>query len=452
MWSLFVVLQLLDAAERNMNLIGKQWSFSVLELEQEVNDASRQFIPRELTLALMLLDAAERNMNLIGKQWSFSVLELEQEVNDALFVVGAALLGPVVTDWGCCNNELCQFLRTLQCQYQPNPYHNQLHAAMVGHAAVSLANMLGIWQIMEPLEQAALAVAALAHDVGHPGRTNQFFVACFDPLAIIYNDISPLENFHSCLCFRILERRNCNIFFLLSVGGFRFVRSKIIECILSTDMKQHFEDISKFRMRRQSEEFSFRNSAEDRWATLRMCVKLGDLCHTALPWSDHFVMSCAITEEFYQQGDEELRRGMSVSPLCSRAAQMDIAKSQESFLSFVARPLVAELVELDGHKQMAYVSCVLSTLDDNMERWKALAADGTSVSLPATNKQTQQPLVEAGNYDRQWQYFMDGQTKFELEAKDRENNASLHWTDLIEALASNYRFPSGSSSRSFWRC
>lgn len=38
---------------------------------------------------------------------------------------------------------------------------------------------------MEPLEKAALAVAALAHDVGHPGRTNQFFVACFDPLVSI---------------------------------------------------------------------------------------------------------------------------------------------------------------------------------------------------------------------------------------------------------------------------
>ena len=37
---------------------------------------------------------------------------------------------------------------------------------------------------MEPLEKAALAVAALAHDVGHPGRTNQFFVTCFDPLVL----------------------------------------------------------------------------------------------------------------------------------------------------------------------------------------------------------------------------------------------------------------------------
>ncbi|CDJ51380.1 phosphodiesterase, putative [Eimeria brunetti] len=409
-----------------------------------------------------LLDAAERNMNFIGTQWSFSVLQLDQEVNEALFVVGAALLGPVVTDWGCCSNELCQFLHTLQRQYQPNPYHNQLHAAMVGHAAVSAANMLGIWQIMEPLEKAALVVASLAHDVGHPGRTNQFFVASFDPLAIIYNDISPLENFHSCLCFRILEKKSCNIFFMLSVGGFRFARAKIIECILSTDMKQHFEDISKFRMRRQSEEFSSKNSVEDRWATLRMCVKLGDVCHTALPWSDHFIMSCAITEEFYQQGDEELRRGMSVSPLCSREAKMDIAKSQESFLSFVARPLVAELVELDSHKLMA--AEVLSTLDANMGRWKTMAAEGTPISLPATNKQTQVrtftlqavrslagpalSLVRhktAGNHDDQWPNQRRGVTA--AMPPSASSDDTLLGTHLFYWLANSSESMSGWSPR-----
>lgn len=106
------------------------------------------------------------------------------------------------------------------------------------------------------------------------------------------------------LLVRAHLRKRSNLFFLLSVGAFRFVRAKIIECILSTDMKQHFEAISKFRVRRLNEEFSMRTSVEDRWATLRMCIKMGDLSHTAIPWSEHFHMSCAIAEEFYQQGDE----------------------------------------------------------------------------------------------------------------------------------------------------
>lgn len=51
----------------------------------------------------------------------------------------------------------------------------QVSPSLLGHMSHMLCSM-------EPLEKAALAVAALAHDVGHPGRTNQFFVMCFDPL------------------------------------------------------------------------------------------------------------------------------------------------------------------------------------------------------------------------------------------------------------------------------
>ncbi|KAL8450803.1 hypothetical protein Emed_002260 [Eimeria media] len=266
-----------------------------------------------------LLDLAELHSDAIGTRWSYSVQELDKKTQAALFVVGASLLGNVVTDWGCTTEEL-----------------------------------------MDPVEKAALAVAALAHDVGHPGRTNQFFVMCFDPLAIIYNDNAPLENFHSCLCFRILE---------------------------STDMKQHFEAISKFRVRRLNEEFSMRSSVEDRWAALKMCIKMGDLSHTSITWPEHFNMSCAITEEFYQQGDEELRRGLPVSPLCSRATCMDIPKSQESFLSFLARPLLVEIAELDGSNRVN--DEVLSVMDANLNRWKALALEGVAVPMPTTEKRTQ---------------------------------------------------------------
>ncbi|CDJ68888.1 phosphodiesterase, putative [Eimeria necatrix] len=230
------------------------------------SDSDEEPVKKQATLQRKkLLEASERNAPAIGQQWAFSVLEVEKEVQGSLYVIGVALLGPFVTDWGCSSDELCDFLCTLQSQYQKNPYHNHAHAAMVGHATVCMANMLGVWPLMEPLEKAALAVAALAHDVGHPGRTNQFFVACFDPL--------------------------------------------------------------------------------------------------------------------------ELRRGLPISPLCSRSANMDIARSQESFLSFVARPLVAELVELDGHKRVA--AEVLSLLEANMSRWRTMAAEGAPVKLPATDKHTQ---------------------------------------------------------------
>lgn len=48
-------------------------------------------------------------------------------------------------------------------------------------------------------------LAAVAHDVGHPGKTNAFLQNSYHPLSIIYNDASILENFHTSLLFRIMS-------------------------------------------------------------------------------------------------------------------------------------------------------------------------------------------------------------------------------------------------------
>ena len=46
--------------------------------------------------------------------------------------------------------------------------------------------MLQTW--MEPLDEVAALLAAIIHDVDHPGRTNAFLVNSNNPLALLYND------------------------------------------------------------------------------------------------------------------------------------------------------------------------------------------------------------------------------------------------------------------------
>lgn len=41
---------------------------------------------------------------------------------------------------------------------------------------------------MDPHDQAAILLAAIIHDVDHPGRTNAFLINTSDPLALLYND------------------------------------------------------------------------------------------------------------------------------------------------------------------------------------------------------------------------------------------------------------------------
>ena len=57
-----------------------------------------------------------------------------------------------------------------------------------------------------------IIIGALGHDTGHPGLTNNFHINSSSNLAITYNDISCLENFHCSTLFTIIRKDETNIF------------------------------------------------------------------------------------------------------------------------------------------------------------------------------------------------------------------------------------------------
>jgi hypothetical protein len=88
----------------------------------------------------------------------------------------------------------------------------------------------------------------IVHDVNHPGHTNDFLVAVEDPLAITYNDTSPLENHHLAAAFNMLRSSEYNFMEEIEHDAFRTLRSLMIELVLATDMKKHFEILSHFQV------------------------------------------------------------------------------------------------------------------------------------------------------------------------------------------------------------
>lgn len=81
----------------------------------------------------------------------------------------------------------------------------------------------------------------------HPGHTNDFIVNSEDALAVDYNDISPLENHHLAKAFKILKREEYNFLDKLDNDAYRAMRSLMIELVLATDMKRHFDILSQFQ-------------------------------------------------------------------------------------------------------------------------------------------------------------------------------------------------------------
>ena len=142
--------------------------------------------------------------------WSFQEAELQQ--------LSAALLNRVgvMSEFKISHERLQGFLQAVCGGYHPNPYHNWQHAVCVLHGSY-LMQRGGYTQggdsvsYLTKLEQLSLLIAALGHDVDHPGVSNAFLVASNSPLALCYNDESVLENHHAAATFGLLQDQRLNV-------------------------------------------------------------------------------------------------------------------------------------------------------------------------------------------------------------------------------------------------
>ena len=87
--------------------------------------------------------------------------------------------------------------------------------------------------LLTPFDSLTLLIAAIGHDVGHPGVNNVFLVKLNAPLAQLYNDNSVLEAFH-CAAFSQILRRHWPAAFKDNN-----LRKLLISSILATDMGVH---------------------------------------------------------------------------------------------------------------------------------------------------------------------------------------------------------------------
>lgn len=285
---------------------------------------------------------------------------------------------------------ICYF-HALELGYRNKPYHNRVHATDVLHgvyylttqripgfqqcsidlfnrhgsssesesdstdnrcghthrARNDLDDSYGIMGANFPaLELMALYTAAAMHDYDHPGRTNAFLVATHAPQAVMYNDRSVLENYHAASAWGLLlQDERYNFLCGLDKAEFKRFRFLVIEAILATDLKRHFEILALFNAKVNHEEGTGIewNSEADRLLVMQMVIKLTDINGPAKKRELHIDWTRRISEEFYEQGDEEARLGMPISPYMDRR-NGQLAKLQESFINHLVAPLCNSMV------------------------------------------------------------------------------------------------------------
>merc|ERR1712100_1009429 len=77
-----------------------------------------------------------------------------------------------------------------------------------------------------------------------------------------------------------------------------------------------------------------------------MLFRSADVGHSAKAWKLHEEWSRRVVMEFHDQGDEEKRLGLKVSPLCEREGFV-LCTSQVGFLNFVCLPTWKELTRFE---------------------------------------------------------------------------------------------------------
>ncbi|KAF0877555.1 PDE3A phosphodiesterase, partial [Crocuta crocuta] len=321
--------------------------------------------------------------------WNFPIFDLMEKIGRKCGRILSQVSYRLFEDMGLFEafkipvREFMNYFHALEIGYREIPYHNRIHATDVLHAVWYLTTQpipghstvindhgsasdsdsdsgfthghMGyvfsktynvpddkygcLSGNIPALELMALYVAAAMHDYDHPGRTNAFLVATSAPQAVLYNDRSVLENHHAAAAWNLfMSRPEYNFLVNLDHVEFKHFRFLVIEAILATDLKKHFDFVAKFNAKVNDDVGIDWTNENDRLLVCQMCIKLADINGPAKCKELHLQWTEGIVNEFYEQGDEEASLGLPISPFMDRSAPQ-LANLQESFISHIVGPL-----------------------------------------------------------------------------------------------------------------
>ncbi|KAM9428384.1 3',5'-cyclic-AMP phosphodiesterase 4C-like isoform 3-T3 [Salvelinus alpinus] len=279
------------------------------------------------------------------------------------------------------------FMMTLEDHYHHDvAYHNNIHAADVVQSTHVLLSTPALEAVFTDLEILAALFASAIHDVDHPGVSNQFLINTNSELALMYNDVSVLENHHLAVGFKLLQEDNCDIFQNLSKKQRQSLRKMVIDMVLATDMSKHMNLLADLKTMVETKKVTslgvlLLDNYGDRIQVLQNMVHCADLSNPTKPLEVYRQWTDRIMVEFFTQGDRERDKGMEISPMCDKH-NASIEKNQVGFIDYIVHPLWetwADLVHPDAQD-------ILDTLEDNREWYQSMIPHSPSPTPEAQDK------------------------------------------------------------------
>ncbi|KAI8980826.1 hypothetical protein BDB01DRAFT_795735 [Pilobolus umbonatus] len=334
--------------------------------------------------------------------WDFSPFGLNQEdlvhcvylIFDQLFTI------PDLYHLSMTKTQLYNFIIDLASVYHDeNPYHNFAHAVDVLQCLFYILCELGVLpftnkksssytrpqDLLRPVDAFALLMAAIGHDAAHPGVNNMFLVNSSNPLAILYNDRSILENLHSMTLFQILNKHGIDqIVGTPNSQSYKEFRKTVVTSILATDMSLHSEFVTKFKDQANRLSKTDLNTLDDATCEIErnlICcalIKCADISNVARPFQWGTKWAELLVEEFVSQGDLEKGLGMPVSPMNDRE-KVCLEDTQIGFIRYVALGLFQNV------REIVDISFAVDQMQANLKRWESRKDTMTHYDSTVTN-------------------------------------------------------------------
>ncbi|KAJ0400670.1 hypothetical protein P43SY_005443 [Pythium insidiosum] len=265
--------------------------------------------------------------------------------------------------------------------YRSNPFHNFQHAF---HVLLTMHVMLRCEcrKYFSGVEIFSMLLAALCHDVDHPGNTNDFELKTLSPMALTHNDDAVLERHHCRVTFIILNHKSSKILQHLDEARYKRVRQLIIHCILATDMSKHFDKCKAL------ENLTRRQLTDKRQLLMGILIHAADLAFHAMPFRAAHDWGARLLDEFQHQARSEAEHGIPTDffmhNLESRKTRLIVALN---LINYVARPIWLPLTSLCHHLRCQFYT---DELEKNHEHYQRALEDCRQSEQQQQQRQLQQ--------------------------------------------------------------
>jgi len=201
-----------------------------------------------------------------------------------------------------------------------------------------------------------------------------------------------LEAMHAATMGNLLRQSGQTVLDMLPTKDQNFVRETVLNLILSTDLTKRSEVMGNLFAKKlppgsnpvptsQVPGWNIDFSHDtDKLSFLRILLNAADVSNPAKERSLYLFWTNRVLQEFYDQGDEEVSKGLPVTtmPCCDRSKPA-VASGQKGFISFVVKPIFEPLCDfskavfksehLVGSSNRVGISETIGNINSNLEFW-----------------------------------------------------------------------------------